>query len=685
MKPIWLVFKLLMSLYVLGSACLCYGQDTDVKMSAWKITNTKSITNTPDLINLPLEDNIEMSGRKVSAIITYKIDKEKNLQIERQVFFPQLRTFLKSTDPDWYIYRSYLKDTYKDDIAPQIVCSEKIFVPGAIQKIAIDGILQFVHQDSKDGLQLTRTLFPSPEERIFVEQWKLTNKSLVIKKIFVATEQKIKIDFGVKGTYARKVSCDAKTEYIILPNESISFSLSIAAKLNNEEMPDTKSTNAEAQRRNFIEKMNSALILETPNDTLNTLFNFSKIRGAESIFDSKLGLLHSPGGGRYYCGIWANDQIEYIGPFFPYLGYDLANEAALNMYRLYLKEINKEYKNIRFSFEIEGDAPVNPLDRGDAAMIAYGTAQFIMARGDKKIAEELFPLLEWCLEYCHKRLNSEGVVLSESDEMEGRIETGNANLATSCLYYGALQLTADLYIDLGKPKHMVTAYKEKALLLNDAIENYFGDTIEGLHTYKYYKQHQQLRYWICLPLVVGINKRAGGTLEAIFNKLWTDNGVHVEKNSANIDISKIFWDRGTLYALRGAFLSGAVDVALAKLEQFSAKRLLGNHVPYVVEAYPEGNMAHLSAESGLYCRVFTEGLFGIVPKGLKSFYCSPRLPVKWDKMQLKNIMAFGENFNLSVSRTAANNLEVIMLNNKTSKSIKKICRQGQKISFAFGK
>ncbi|MEM9052276.1 MAG: hypothetical protein AAGC47_09515, partial [Bacteroidota bacterium] len=54
---------------------------------------------------------------------------------------------------------------------------------------------------------------------------------------------------------------------------------------------------------------------------------------SESIFESKLGLVHSPGGGRYYCGFWANDQAEYVGPFFPYLGYDLTNEATINMYR----------------------------------------------------------------------------------------------------------------------------------------------------------------------------------------------------------------------------------------------------------------------------------------------------------------------------------------------------------------
>lgn len=55
------------------------------------------------------------------------------------------------------------------------------------------------------------------------------------------------------------------------------------------------------------------------------------------------------------------------------------------------------------------------------------------------------------------------------------------------------------------------------------------------------------------------------------------------------------------------------------LHRYSQRRLLGDHVPYPIEAWPEGSQRHLSAESGLYCRIVTEGLFGIRPAGLRSF------------------------------------------------------------------
>ncbi|MEO0341029.1 MAG: hypothetical protein AAF242_17685, partial [Bacteroidota bacterium] len=62
-------------------------------------------------------------------------------------------------------------------------------------------------------------------------------------------------------------------------------------------------------RSTFLSEMQEKLILETPEPTLNQLFAFSKIRAAESIFDSDLGLIHSPGGGNYYVGILLRHRL----------------------------------------------------------------------------------------------------------------------------------------------------------------------------------------------------------------------------------------------------------------------------------------------------------------------------------------------------------------------------------------
>ena len=628
---------------------------------------------------LPYSDNIEMSGKRVDGIISYSIDNKGKLTLERKIFFPQLHEFKNDNDSWFHNYRAYLQDKYDDGLLPKIYINKVQFVPGAIKSVIINGMLNFEHQPSIGGLQLSRSLFPSMSKRMFVEMWTLKNTSGKEMNLVAGNTSLNFEDFGNKGKYSRKIISNAPSKKTLQPGEKFSFSLKIMAKMEGEKWPSEKAEEVYSERKEFLKKMTGSLQLETPDSTLNTLFGFSKIRASESIFESELGLIHSPGGGRYYVGIWANDQAEYASPFFPYLGYKEGNQSAINCYRAFAGEINSEYKNIRYSFEIEGLVKPFLKDRGDAAMIAYGATHFAMVNGDIKDAKELWPLIEWCLEYCNRKLNTEGVVSSESDEMEGRVETGNANLSTSSLYYGAINYAIDLGKSLGIKKSLIKKYKSQSKILKTNIEKYFSANIEGLNTYKYYKENNQLRHWICLPLVVGINNRKDATIKALFDKLWTDNGVLVEKNDTKE--SKIFWDRGTLYALRGAFIAGETDESLKKLDQFSHKRLLGDRVPYVVEASPEGSMAQLSAESALYCRIFTEGIFGINPTGLNSFKITPRLPEHWNKMALRNIKAFKQNFDIEVKRLHNKISVKILSGNKIllSKNIK----SGTSVNFTF--
>jgi hypothetical protein len=239
--------------------------------------------------------------------------------------------------------------------------------------------------------------------------------------------------------------------------------------------------------------------------------------------------------------------------------------------------------------------------------------------------------------------------------MEGRVPTGTANLSTSCLAYGAFTNAAHLAKTLDEPQCVIDEYAAIAANLRVAIEKYFGADMEGYHTYRYYDGHTTLRHWICLPMVMGINDRKEGTIKALFEKLWTPDGLLVEKNL------KTFWDRATLYALRGIFKGGETELALKKLGDYSRQRLLGEHVPYPVEAYPEGNQAHLSAESALYCRVYLEGLFGIQPKGFKQFTCIPRLPNDWNEMSLTNICAFNSKFTMIVKSVNKEQIQLTIL------------------------
>lgn len=343
--------------------------------------------------------------------------------------------------------------------------------------------------------------------------------------------------------------------------------------------------------------------------------------------------MHGPGGGSFYAAIWANDQAEYANPFFPFLGNLAGNESAMNSFRHFARFMNTDYKPIPNSIIAEGiDFWNGAGDRGDMAMIAYGASRFALASGDKNNARELWPLIEWCLEYCRRKINNEGVVNSDSDELEGRFPAGDANLNTSSLYYDALVSAVMLGKELNIKHDLIESYSKQSKELENSIENYFGQTISGFETYKYYKGNDVLRAWICTPLTVDIFKRSKGTVDALFSdKLWTDDGL------ASVSGSTTFWDRATLYALRGVLAAGDTKRAMPFLTYYTNRRLLGEHVPYTVEAYPEGNQKHLSAESALYCRIITEGIFGIRPAGLSTFFVSPKLPEGWKSMALRNI------------------------------------------------
>jgi hypothetical protein len=602
----------------------------------WDLTREK---------NLPHDDNIELSGTQVSAIIRYEVDKAKHLHLTRDIIFPQLRRYTTSAESP---YRAYLRGEYRDDLLPVLTLAGKKYEVGEVDSVRINGKISFYFQP-REGLAVVRSFFPSMHDRCLVEKWTLLNTGSTPRTVDIGATELRQEEAGWKGAYHRRVFTDAKRAITLQPREHYEFGLYFVATLNDEAAPALSVAAVERSRDVFLDSVAATLQLHSPDPVLNTLFYFSKIRAAESIFCSRYGLVHSPGGGNYYVGIWANDQAEYSGPFFPYLGYQTGIQAAMNAYRIFQRNLPKDGEKIWASFEMDVTFPFGDRDRGDAAMIAFGATHFLLACGDQQKSAELWPLVEWCLDYCQKRTTAAGVVASESDELEGRFPAGSANLSTSCLYYGALVQAARLATAMHQPAARSAAYHKRAQLLAAAIERYFGAELAGLHTYKYYQENTTLRSWICLPLVVGLTPRQAGTLDALFGKLWSANGVLTELKPGT-GSTPVFWDRGTLYAFRGAFKAGAADRALERLVSYSTTRLTGFRAPYAVEAWPENGMAHLSAESALYCRVFTEGILGLEPTGFHSFTLRPNLPSTWDHLTISAIKAFHTSFDVNLRR-----------------------------------
>jgi hypothetical protein len=574
-------------------------------------------------------DQLEMSGRQVSAVIDYGSRADGSLLLARTVVWPMLRTIPDDT-------HASLIRKFGAEASPLIAIDGQPAAGERLKQVRFDGRLA-LRSELAPGLTLTRTLTPSPGEPALVERLELENGGQsMLHYSFGALERSetTPAERGTHGAYVIEVRSPAR-EGELAPGARVHVDVIISGRLQNE-MVYVDGGEALQERARKVAQWRGNLVLETPEPVLDAMFAFSKIRAAESIFATRGGLLHGPGGTRYYAAIWANDQAEYVNPFFPYLGDSAGVQSALTSFGMFARYMNAAYKPIPSSIIAEGRSYWNGAgDRGDCAMISYGASQFALAQGDPGTARQLLPLIDWCLEFTRRKRDAEGVVHSDSDELEGRFPAGQANLSTNALAYAGLQGAARLAASLGDA-HRATALRQEAEAQRSAIERHFGARIGGFDTYRYYDGNEKLRAWIALPLALGINERQRGTVDALLSpQLWSENGVLTEAGD------KTFWDRATLYALRGLLKAGELERTMPYLRYYSGRRLLGDHVPYAVEAWPEGQQRHLSAESGLYARVMTEGLFGIEAAGLRSFTIAPRLQQGWPRMALRHMRAFG--------------------------------------------
>lgn len=608
--------------------------------------------------NIPHDDHLEMSGQQLSVVLRYGVDAQKRFHLNRSLVFPMLRMHPNKT-------QNNLKQRFDVNIPALVTVDDQTLLNEEVRDVTFNGIMRvessfgyvYRRKELKDAVQLTRVLYPSTNAARYCEEYTFKNSSpnqITLRVPEWNVTYTTPEEAGVYGAYCIEAALSKSGVFVLKPGETLEFyAIFSGRKLadassgrNNAGLSHINILSERAAREALISQWWGNLVLETPDPVLNRMFAFAKLRGAESIYRTKGGLMHGPGGEAYYAAVWANDQAEYINPFFPFLGYEIGDESALNSFRHFARYMNPEYKPIPSSIISEGVSFWHGAkDRGDGAMIAYGAARYALARGDKVEALELWPLIEWCLEYCNRKLTPAGVVASNSDELENRFPAGDANLCTSTLYYDALRSAVMLGRELGVSAKQLNTYRDQADALEKAIEKHFGYEIEGFHSYRYYEGNDILRSWICMPLVMGIYTRAQGTIDALFSpRLWTDDGLLTQAGT------ETFWDRSTLYALRGTIAAGEVEKGMSFLKKYSHRRLLGDHVPYAIEAWPEGDQRHLSAESGLYCRIYTEGLFGIRPTGLRSFEMTPRLPQEWEYMNLNCVRAFNSEFDIRVSR-----------------------------------
>ena len=523
---------------------------------------------------------------------------------------------------------------------PELRVDNLIMKKGSPTSATFDGMLTFTYPENK-GIVISRKIYPSNVNALVIEEWRLRNVSDKPMKLSVSSARLVKF---ADESIAIVSICKGVEPVSVKSGEMVSFSSSIQARLIADPDMEVDIAREYLARFNLAQKAwHGPGRLETPEPALDLAFALQKFHVLESPIETWKGVITHNGSLRYSPGIWANDPVEYSSPVFPFFGDEQLNNASLNMYRIWM-DYCSEKGIIPFPGSFEGPSlQLVQQERGDDAMVLYGLSKFLLFLGDPKAAAEMWPLIEFSAQSVQSHLTSEGIIASQTDEMEGRYPTGEANLSTSSLAYGGYRQAARLAHDIGK-KSLELEFDKRADALRKAIEKYFGAEVEGFKTYRYFKENTTLRGWILLPLAMNINDRQETTIDALLSdKLWP--GRMEGKDILAESIRPTEWARETYYALRVLFKAGHTEEALKMTQRAVKAQVFGKQGPY-----PDEDAIDMLCPGSLYPRVFTEGMFGIIPTGMNSFKCTPWLPREWPQMAMRDLRAFGKAWDLLVER-----------------------------------
>ena len=441
----------------------------------WKLDGNRIVWNLREDKNLPHEDHMEMSGRKVSLIVLYGVGEGGKLVLKRRLVWPMLRTIPNNTHAS---FRLNADDAWLPSMEIDGTAVEEF-----PEVIRFDGVLD-IESRTQGALRIRRRLFPCVDARSMCECVTVTNTGDKPCRVAVTNNGKETYGRGCNGVYVVCALMTPSAERILQPGETVEYGLQISARLANEPYERLDAATELLRRQARVAELQAPLDLHTGIPEIDAEYKMCKLRTGESIFDTHGGPMHGPGGDSYYAATWCNDQVEYAGPWFAFTGDKLALEASPNAYSHYMPFMGPDFHRIPSSVIAEGfDIWEGAGDRGDAAMYAYGATRFVLATGRRDYAIKLWPGIKWTLEYCRRKVNDKGVVASDSDELEGRLPHGDANLNTSALYYGGLTLGAKLSAELGETQ-LVATYQKQACELEKAIETHFGRTLHGFKTYQ---------------------------------------------------------------------------------------------------------------------------------------------------------------------------------------------------------
>ena len=303
--------------FATATLCLFFFWTGIQAQTRWQIEPNGSIAWYPRQ-DIPHDDHIEMSGKRVSVVLRYGINAQGTFHVNQSMVWPMLRTIPNNTHAS--LMRRF------DWIALEGVrINEKALGHEQVRKVSFDGTLciESIFRTGNAETTLLRQYFPSTERPALIERFTIVNSSP--KAISVELMDKTQAlhtnpQKGVEGSYLIILQTSKGGCHHLQPGDSLHFSATIAA-YRPDEKPYDFNTDLEWQNRmSLVHTVQDNLILRTPDEAINHMFSFAKLRASESIYETKQGPVHGPGGESFYAAIWANDQAEYVNPFFPFLG-----------------------------------------------------------------------------------------------------------------------------------------------------------------------------------------------------------------------------------------------------------------------------------------------------------------------------------------------------------------------------
>ena len=230
-------------------------------------------------------NHLEMAGFYAASIISYGADSSGNLRIMRHVAFPSLRMYPNLTG-------SHLDYNFK---GITFSINQKPAREKAI-RFEFDGILHLFTDLS--GIEAEHCIFTAPNRKACVERVRLCNATGKAARVQIHNHDhptETKPCYGMnRAVYRMYMQEDPCMQFDLQPGEAKTVSVAYCAAEKGEQF--IVDCEAESRSRQaFLKETETFFVVNTPDKTLNTMAAYAKIRACESIFQTKAGLMHSPG------------------------------------------------------------------------------------------------------------------------------------------------------------------------------------------------------------------------------------------------------------------------------------------------------------------------------------------------------------------------------------------------------